>query len=116
MAKPEKKRKKEQKQQVVLKEEEKESQALLELVGVLEDLQEKGRLLDIQICPRCKSAKIRKVGTMSGDLWGHMGILPSKFECEECGWRARLVVKASNRPLSVRDVAIVVEASDLKET
>jgi hypothetical protein len=117
MGKAEKKRRKKKrlKQLVVLKEEETESQVLLDLIKVLEDLEKEGKLVDIQICPRCKSPKVRRVRTMSGDLWGHMGILPPKFECEECGWRARLVLKATNRPLSIKDVAIVAEASNLKD-
>ena len=117
MGKAEKKRRKKKrlKQLVVLKEEETESQVLLDLIKVLEDLEKEGKLVDIQICPRCKSPKVRRVRTMSGDLWGHMGILPPKFECEECGWRARLVLKATNRPLSIKDVVIVAEASNLKD-
>lgn len=117
MGKAEKKRRKKKrlKQLMVLKEEETESQVFLDLIKVLEDLEKEGKLVDIQICPRCKSPKVRRVRTMSGDLWGHMGILPPKFECEECGWRARLVLKATNRPLSIEDVAIVAEASNLKD-
>lgn len=117
MGKAEKKRRKKTrlKQLMVLKEEETESQVLLDLIKVLEDLEKEGKLVDIQICPRCKSPKVRRVRTMSGDLWGHMGILPPKFECEECGWRARLVLKATNRPLSIKDVEIVAEASNLKD-
>ena len=117
MGKAEKNRRKKKglKQLMVLKEEETESRTLLELVEVLVELEKEGKLVDIQICPRCKSPKVRRVRTMSGDLWGHMGILPPKFECEKCGWRARLVLKATNRPLSVKDVAIIAEASDLKE-
>jgi len=117
MGKAEKKRRKKKrlKQLMVLKEEEKERQVFLDLIKVLEDLEKEGKLVDIQICPRCKSPKVRRVRTISGDLWGHMGILPPKFECEECGWRARLVLKATNRPLSIKDVEIVAEASNLKD-
>ncbi|MDH5375174.1 MAG: hypothetical protein OEZ21_09950 [Candidatus Bathyarchaeota archaeon] len=117
MGKAEKKRRKKKrlKQLMVLKEEEKESQVFLDLIKVLEDLEKEGKLVDIQICPRCRSPKVRRVRTISGDLWGHMGILPPKFECEECGWRARLVLKATNRPLSIKDVEIVAEASNLKD-
>jgi hypothetical protein len=94
----------------ILKEQEGESQALAELVRVLEELETEGKLVEVQVCPKCKSPKVRRVGTMSGDLWGHMGILPAKFECRECGWRARLVLKATNKRLSVRDVEIIAEA------
>ncbi len=110
-----KKRKKKKKQLAVLVEEQVESQTFFELLAILEELEKEGKLVDVQVCPRCKNPRVRRVGTMSGDLWGHMGILPPKFECEKCGWRARLVLKATNRPLSVKDVAIIAEASDLKE-
>jgi len=99
-------------QLVVQKEEEEESRAAAALFKVLEELERERKFVDVQICPKCKSPKVRRVGTMSGDLWGHMGILPPKFECEECGWRARLVLKATNKPLSVKDVEIIVESSN----
>jgi hypothetical protein len=52
---------------------------------------------------------------MSGDVLGHMAITPVKFECMECGWRGRLVLKATNRPLGFKEVVIIAEALDLKE-
>jgi len=109
------KKRKKKMQFAVLKDEEEESQTVAELVKVLEELEKEGKLVEIQICPKCKSPKVRRVGTMSGDLWSHMGILPPKFECQECGWRARLVLKATNRPLSVKDVEIIAEAIDFRE-
>jgi RNase P subunit RPR2 len=113
MEEPETKRKRRKKaQNVILKEQEEESQALAELVTVLEELEKKGKFVEVQICPKCKSPKVHRVKTMSGDLWSHMGILPAKFECQKCGWRARLVLKATNKRLSVRDVEIIAEASE----
>lgn len=73
-------------------------------------------MLISKICPRCKSPKVRRVGTMNGDLRGHMGILPPKFECEECGWRARIVLKATNRPLDVKDMEIIAEAKSIENS
>jgi len=108
-------RKKRKKQSAFLVEERVESETYHELVGILEELEKEGKYVDVQICPRCKSPKVRRVGTMSGDLWGHMGILPRKFECKECGCRARLVLKATNRPTSIKDVAIIAEALSLDE-
>ena len=52
---------------------------------------------------------------MSGDMSGHMGLLPVKFECLDCGWRERLVVKATNRKLSLKQVAIIAEALNFKK-
>ena len=114
MSEREKKRKK-KKQFAFLVEEQGESQSSYQLVEILDELAKEGKYVDIQICPRCKSPKIRRVGTMTGDVLGHMGILSQKFECKECGWRARLVLRATNRPLSVKDVAVIAEASDLEK-
>jgi hypothetical protein len=41
-----------------------------------------------------------------------MGLTPPKYECPECGWRERLVVKATNKPTSIKDVVIMAEARD----
>jgi hypothetical protein len=112
MGEPERRKKKRKKRQlVVLEEQVEESQALAELVKVLEELEKEGKLVEVQVCPKCKSPRVRRVETMSGDLWSHLGWLPPKFECEECGWRARLVLKATNKRLSVKDVEIIAEAS-----
>ena len=108
------KKKKKQKQIVLLRQKETESQKLSELLEVLEDLEKEEKYVDIQICPQCKSPKVRRVHSMNGDLSGHMGLLPVKFECLDCGWRERLVVKATNRKLSLKEVAIIAEASNLK--
>jgi len=115
MEKQERKKKRKQKQLAVLKEEERESQAFLKLVSVLEDLEAKGKYVDIQVCPRCKSPKVRRVGATAGDMSGHMGLTPVKYECPECGWRERLVLKATNRPMDVKDVAITAEGLNSKE-
>jgi hypothetical protein len=32
-----------------------------------------------------------------------------KFECLACGWRERLVLKATNKPTTVKDVVIMAE-------
>jgi hypothetical protein len=52
---------------------------------------------------------------MSGDMSGHVGLLPVKFECLDCGWRERLVVQATNRKLGLKQVAIIAEALNLKK-
>jgi len=109
------KKKKKQKQITLLKQREAESQQFSELLETLEELEKEQKYVDIQICPRCKSPRVRRVGTMSGDMSGHMGLLPVKFECLDCGWRERLAVNATNRKLGVKQVAIIAEARDLKE-
>ena len=109
MSEPEKRKKR---QFLVLAEQAEESPELAELVKALEELEKEGKLVEVQVCPKCKSLRVRRVKTMSGDLWSHLGWLPPKFECEDCGWRARLVLKATNKRLSVKDVEIIAEASD----
>ena len=109
-------KKKRRKRQLTLpREREVLSETLPEMMAVLEELIKEGKYVDVKICPRCKSAKVRRVGSMSGDMSGHMAITPVKYECLECGWRERLVIKATNRPLGWKEMAIIAEALDLKE-
>ncbi len=115
MAEEQRKKKKRKRQLTLLKEEEIQSESLPALMEVLEELRREGKFVDVQICPRCKSAKVRRVGTMSGDMSGHMALLPVKYECLDCGWRERLVIKATNRPLGWKEMAIIAEALDLKD-
>jgi transposase-like protein len=114
MSKTERKKKKRKKRQqlVILEEQAEESQDLAELVKALEELEKEGKLVEIQVCPKCKSPHVRRVKTMSGDLWSHLGWTPPKFECKECGWQARLVLKATNKRLSVKNVEIIAEAAE----
>jgi predicted RNA-binding Zn-ribbon protein involved in translation (DUF1610 family) len=106
-----KKQKKKKKQQAVLETEQVESE-LAELVEVLDELEKDKKYVDVQICPNCKSAKIRRVNSMQGDMLGQMGLTPPKYECKKCGWRGNLVLKASNKPTTVKDVAIIAEAKE----
>ena len=111
MEEPETKKKRKKKTQaVILKEQEEESPALAELVDVLDELEKKRKFIDVQICPKCKSPKVRRVKTMSGDLWSHMGLLPAKYECPDCGGRARLGLEGTNNGLRVKDGGILAEA------
>src|SRR3989304_3178794 len=108
MGEPERQKKKRKKRQfVVLEMQTEESPGLAELVKVLEELEKEGKRVDVQVCPKCKSPRVRRAKTLGGDLWSHMGVLPSKFECPECGWNARLVLKATNKPLTVREVELM---------
>ena len=52
---------------------------------------------------------------MSGDVSGHMGLLPVKFRCMDFGWQDRLVIKATNKKMGVKEVAIIAEALGFKE-
>jgi len=108
------KKKKRKRQLTLLKQEEVVSETFPEMMAVLEELRKEGKYVDVQVCPKCKSAKVRRVGSMSGDMSGHMAITPVKYECLDCGWRERLVIKATNRPLGWKEMAIIAEALDLK--
>ena len=106
-----KKKKKKKKQLVVLKTETAESKLLPQLVEALDELEKKKKYVDIQVCPKCKSPLVRRAGSMVGDMSAHMGFTPPKYECRECGWRERTVLKATNKPSTVRDVVIMTGAN-----
>ncbi len=106
------KKKKKKKQQTVLKTERVESELLPELMDALIELEKEKKYVDIQVCPKCKSPLVRRVGSMIGDTMAHMGLSPPKYECLECGWRERTVLKATNKPTTVRDVVVMAEAKD----
>jgi transposase-like protein len=115
MTEAETKKKKRKKQLTALVEQqEEESQNVAELTQVLEDLEKQKQRVDIQVCPKCKSAKVRRAKVMSGDLWGHMGLVQPKYECLKCGWQTRLVLKATNKPMTVKEVELIAEARDLE--
>ena len=108
-------RKKKRRKQVmgVLEEQQtEENQNVIEVTEVLEELEKQGKRLDIQVCPKCKSPRVRRAKTNGGDVLGHMGWLPPKFQCEDCGWHAHLVLKATNKPTTVKDVEIILEAKE----
>ncbi len=108
-----KRKKQKPKQLSILKEEEALSSAALELLDILQELEKEGKYVDIQVCPRCKSPRVRRVRSMDGDTSGHLALTPVKFECLECGWRERLVLKATNRRMGLKEAAIMAEASSL---
>ena len=86
---------------------------LQELTKILEDWKKEGKYVDVQICPRCKSTKVRRVGSMGGDMSGQMALTSPKFECVNCGWRGRLTIYATNRPLAKKQMTVLADAFDL---
>jgi hypothetical protein len=104
MTEKSRKKKRKKHQLLVLEEQTEESPALAELIRVLEEAEKDGKPFEIQICPKCKSLRVSRVKTMSGDLWSHLGWTG--------GWQARLVLKATNKRLIVKDVEIIAEASE----
>ncbi|MEJ2272554.1 MAG: hypothetical protein P8X91_08790, partial [Candidatus Bathyarchaeota archaeon] len=96
---------------IVLETEEVESERP-ELVDALIELEKEKKYVDIQICPHCKSPRVRRVKSIQGDMLGHMGLTPPKYECTKCGWREKIVVKATNKPTTVKDVVLMAEANE----
>ena len=117
MAETQTQKKKRKKQQLPVLEQVQEEIAIqnaTEVTQALEELEAQGIRLDIQVCPKCKSPKVRRAKSTEGDMWAHTGMLPPSYECPDCGWRERVVLKATNKPLSVRDVELIREAMDVK--
>ena len=90
-----KKKKKKKQKTVLITEQKVESKLLPDLVDALDELEREKKYVDIQICPKCKSPLVRRVGSMTGDMMAHLCFTPPKYECKECGWRERTVLKAS---------------------
>jgi len=108
-----KKKRKKKSQLCLIETEQVESELLPELVTALDELAKEKKYLDIQVCPKCKSPRVKRVNTMAGDLFSHMGLTPPSHECSECNWRGQMVLKATNKPTTVRDVVIMAEANKL---
>src|SRR3990170_7151016 len=115
MSETEQRKKKKKKRQSLLEPEKVDSELMPELVDALSELEKQRKYVDIQVCPHCKSPRVRRVNSMKGDMSAHMGLTPPKYECLECGWRERTVMKATNRPTTVRDVVIMAEAKDAEK-
>jgi hypothetical protein len=108
--------KKKRKKQLTVFEQVQEETAIknaAEVTEVLEELAKEGKRVDIQVCPRCKSPKVKRAQSTGGDMWGHMGMQPPSYECPDCGWQERIVVKATNKPLTVREVELIREAMEI---
>jgi ribosomal protein L37AE/L43A len=81
-----------------------------QVIEALEELEKQGYQVDIQVCPRCKSPKVERAKSTGGDMWAHIGILPPSYEYSDCAWQERIVLKATNKRYSVREVEIIREA------
>jgi len=90
-------------------------QNAVEVTQALEELTTQGVKLEIQVCPKCKSPKVKRAKSSGGDMWGHMGMLPPSYECPVCGWQERIVLKATNKPLTVREVELIREAMAIED-
>ena len=103
-----------QKQELVQKEKKADSKNVQKFVQRLDELKKKSKLVDIAVCPSCKSVNLRRVTSSMGDMTGHLGWLPVMYECLDCGWRGRLELFASNKKQSWKEVAIMAEARTLE--
>jgi hypothetical protein len=111
-------KKKKRKQQTLMLEQVQEEAAVqnaVEVTQALEELKKQGVHLDIQVCPKCKSPRVRRAKSTGGDMWGHLGMVPPSYECPECGWQERVVLKATNKPLTVREVELIREAMEIED-
>jgi hypothetical protein len=86
-----------------------------EVTAALDELKKQGKKLDIQVCPRCKSPKVKRAQSTGGDMWGHLGMVPPSYECPDCGWQERIVVKATNKPLTVKEIEIIRESMEIAD-
>lgn len=72
-----------------------------QLHQVLTDLKKRGKLVRIQICPKCKSPNIKGQETWY-DIGGAMGITPPKYRCLRCGYWGRVILEATNEDFDER--------------
>jgi ssDNA-binding Zn-finger/Zn-ribbon topoisomerase 1 len=91
------------------------TQNAAEVTEALNELKAQGVSFDIQVCPKCKSPKIKRAQSTNGDMLGNMGIVQPKHECADCGWQGHLVLKATNKAWSVRDVELIREAMEIED-
>ena len=105
---------KRQKQEVVQQEKKAECKNIEKLSQKLDELKNKGKFVDVAVCPVCKSANLRRVKSTGGDMTGHLGWLPVMYECLDCGWRGRFDIYATNKKQNWKEVAIMAEARDIE--
>lgn len=110
------KQKKRRKRQIPMLEQIKEDVAVQNAVKVTEalaELEKQGVRIEIQVCPKCKSPRVRRAKSQGGDMWGNMGMAQPSYECPDCGWQERVVLKVTNKPLTVREIELIREAMDI---
>jgi hypothetical protein len=118
MAETQVQKKKRRRQQFTVLEQMQEETAVqnaIEVTEALDELEKQGKRVEIQVCPKCKSPRVRRAKSTGGDMWAHIGILPPSYECPDCGWQERIVLKATNKPLTVKEVELIREAMEIEE-
>ena len=107
-----KKRKKQQLSALEQVQEEVAVQNAVEVTQALQELEKEGVRLDIQVCPKCKSPRVKRAKSTGGDMWAHIGMVSPSYECLDCGWQERVVLKATNKRMTVKEVELIREAMD----
>ena len=79
MSETQEQKKKKRKHPSLLEGERVESELFPELIEALEELERERKYVDIQVCPKCKGPLVRRVGSMTGDMSGHMGLTPPEI-------------------------------------
>jgi len=105
------KKKKRKPQLSVSESEQVESELLPELIKALDDAAKEKKYVDVHVCPKCKSLLIARVDSI-GDMWAHIGLAPPNYQCRECGWRQKMILKATNKPTTIKDVVLMAEAKE----
>ncbi len=81
----------------------------------LEELKKQGKLVDVQVCLRCKSPMVERTKSAEGDIGGHMAAVQPSSTCPDCGWQERIVLKATNKPYTVKEIELIREAMEIEE-
>jgi transposase-like protein len=105
------KKEKRKQQQTILTVQELISEAGFNLIEYLQEQEADKKYLDVPVCLKCKSPKIKRVNG-NQDALGHMALAQPKYECPDCGHTTSIQLKATNRPYSVKDVELILEAID----
>ena len=80
-----KKKKRKKKKQIVVLETEQVESELSELVEVLEELEKEKKYVDVQICPHCKSAKVRRESRCRAMCWVIWGLFRQSMSARNVG-------------------------------
>ena len=83
----------------------------------LDELAKKGIYLDLKICPRCKSTKLKIM-----DVVGmYSPLSPVRVVCKQCGWVGRTAIEITNRKIDeldeemLEDIIKIVSEEDKPE-
>ena len=65
----------------------------------LDNLTKEGKVIDLKICPQCKSAELYIM-----DVVGlYAPLSPVRCVCKKCGWVGRTIIEMTNRRIDESD-------------